>query len=52
MRERPVLVVGFVTPVLMALTGAEPDGSVVLRDGPRWIGVVSWTPSRSRDAPR
>ncbi|WP_086848883.1 ATP-grasp domain-containing protein [Amycolatopsis kentuckyensis] len=34
MRERPVVVVGFVTPVLMALTGAEPDGSVVLVEEP------------------
>ncbi|MDS0139434.1 MULTISPECIES: ATP-grasp domain-containing protein [unclassified Amycolatopsis] len=34
MRERPVLVVGFVTPVLLALTGAEPDGSVVLVEEP------------------
>ncbi|MGW4056978.1 ATP-grasp domain-containing protein [Amycolatopsis sp. NPDC004747] len=34
MSERPVLVVGFVTPVLMALTGAEPDGSVVLVEEP------------------
>ncbi|WP_410566331.1 ATP-grasp domain-containing protein [Amycolatopsis sp. cmx-4-61] len=34
MRERPVLVVGFVTPVLQALTGVEPDGSVVLVEEP------------------
>jgi len=34
MRERPVLIVGFVTPVLMALTGVEPDGSVVLVEEP------------------
>lgn len=34
MAERPVLIVGFVTPVLMALTGTEPDGSVVLLEEP------------------
>ncbi|MEU0531469.1 ATP-grasp domain-containing protein [Amycolatopsis tolypomycina] len=34
MPERPVLVVGFVTPVLLALTGVEPDGSVVLVEEP------------------
>ncbi len=34
MRERPILIVGFVTPVLMALTGAEPDGSVILVEEP------------------
>ncbi|KDN18728.1 ATP-grasp domain-containing protein [Amycolatopsis rifamycinica] len=34
MRERPVLVVGFVTPVITALTGVEPDGSVVLVEEP------------------
>ncbi|MFI6303004.1 ATP-grasp domain-containing protein [Amycolatopsis thailandensis] len=34
MSERPVLIVGFVTPVLRALTGVEPDGSVVLVEEP------------------
>lgn len=35
MREqRPILIVGFVTPVLMALTGTEPGGSVVLVEEP------------------
>ncbi|MEU3623894.1 biotin carboxylase [Amycolatopsis coloradensis] len=34
MSERPILVVGFVTPVLRALIGAEPDGSVVLVEEP------------------
>ncbi|WP_414938354.1 ATP-grasp domain-containing protein [Amycolatopsis sp. cmx-11-51] len=34
MRERPILIVGFVTPVLRALTGVEPDGSVLLVEEP------------------
>lgn len=34
MAERPVLIVGFVTPVLAALGETEPDGSVILVEEP------------------